>query len=188
MGSKRCFVFSDAGPVANKTKAVRPIEKRKTVVAGVGEEGGLGTSTDEAGTEGRKMKRMIDPILPSAEEIADHNLSRIPFRNWCPYCIRGRGKEMNHTRVNTDERGLDEFHMDYCFPGDEFGFKLVILVVVERYTGMKASIVVPRKGSTGNFAARRAIELINECGNKDVDIIVKTDQEPSIEYLVDDIS
>ena len=77
--------------------------------------------------------------------------------------------------------------MDYCFPGDEFGFKLTILVVVERYSGMKASIVVPTKGADGSFAARQAIELINECGNKDVDIILKTDQEPAIMSLVDDI-
>ena len=95
---------------------------------------------------------------------------------------------MNHTRINTDKRGLDESHMDYSFPGDEFGFNLVFLVVVERYTGMKASIVEPRKGSTENFAARRAVELMNACGDKDMDIIIKTDQEPAIEYLVDDIS
>ena len=94
---------------------------------------------------------------------------------------------MNHMKSEKEERGIDEFHMDYCFPGDEFGFKLTILVVVERYSGMKASIVVPTKGSDGSFAARQAIELMNECGNKDVDIILKTDQEPAIKYLVDDI-
>ena len=83
---------------------------------------------------------------------------------------------MNHSKVGKEKCGLDEFHMDYCFPGDDFGFKLAILVVVERYTGMKAAIVVPRKGSTGNFVARRAIELMDGCGNKDMDIIVNTDQ------------
>ena len=94
---------------------------------------------------------------------------------------------MNHTRTDKEERGIDEFHLDYCFPGDEFGFKLTILVAVEKYSGMKASIVVPTKGADGSFAARQAIELINECGNKDADIILKLDQEPAIKYLVDDI-
>ena len=94
---------------------------------------------------------------------------------------------MDHSKVKKEEHELDEFHLDYCFPGDEFGYKLAILVAVERGSGMKASIVVPRKGSTGNFAARRVIDLVNECGNKDRDIIVKTDQEEAILYLVDDL-
>lgn len=52
---------------------------------------------------------------------------------------------------------------------------------------MKASVVVPSKGSTSAFAAKRVVELINECGNKDTDIIIKSDQEPAIKFLVDDI-
>lgn len=56
--------------------------------------------------------------------------------------------------------------MGCFFLGDEIGFQLTVLVVVERGTGMKASIVVPRKGSTGNFAARRVIDLVNECGGQ----------------------
>ena len=73
------------------------------------------------------------------------------------------------------------------FPGDEFGFKLTILVVVEKYSGMKMTAVVPTKGSTGEFAAKRVIELIHECGNRDADVIIKTDREPSIKFLVSDV-
>ena len=45
---------------------------------------------------------------------------------------------MNHSKQDRTERGIDEFPMDYCFPGDEFGFRLAILVLVEKYSGMKA--------------------------------------------------
>ena len=31
------------------------------------------------------------------------------------------------------------------------------------------------------------LELISECGDKDRDVIVKTDQEPAIKFLVDDV-
>ena len=92
---------------------------------------------------------------------------------------------MNHSKQDRTEQGIDEFYLHYCFPGDEFGFKLAILVLVEKYRGMKASVVVPKKGSTGISAARRAIELIDECGNRDADIILKTDQESAIKFLVD---
>ena len=78
--------------------------------------------------------------------------------------------------------------MDYCFPGDEHENRLTVLVVVERYTKMKKAVVVPSKGSTGSYAARMVIDLINECGDKDRDIILKTDQESAIKCLVEDVS
>ena len=67
------------------------------------------------------------------------------------------------------------------------GHKLTILVGVERYRGVQMCSVVPTKVATGAFAARKVIELIDECGNKDANIILKTDQEPSIKYLVSDV-
>ena len=76
--------------------------------------------------------------------------------------------------------------MDYCFPGDQFDI-LTVLVVIERHTKMKKAVVVPSKGSTGSYAARMVIELINECGDKDQDVILKTDQEAAIKFLVDDV-
>ena len=47
--------------------------------------------------------------------------------------------------------------------------------------------VVPTKGSTGMFAARRVVEFMEECGDRHADVIVKTDQEQAIKFLVKDI-
>lgn len=135
----------------------------------------------------RKVRKLVDPLLPSEEEVKNHCLTHVPFQNWCPHCVRGRGKEMDHKRVFKDERGLDEFHFDYCFPGDEFGFKIAVLVGVESYTGVKLSLTVPRKGSTGDYAALNVTEYINECGNQDADIIIKTDREPAMRSECSDI-
>ena len=123
------------------------------MVADVGDE----EEGDEAGGQARRVRKLVDPRLPNEDEIREHYLTHLPFRNWCPHCIRGRGKEMNNTKTDKEERGIDEFHLDYCFPGDEFGLKLTILVAVEKYSGMKASIVVPTKGADGSFAARQAL-------------------------------
>ena len=95
---------------------------------------------------------------------------------------------MDHrSKRAAEEESLPEYHMDYCFPGDEGGQKLTILVVVERRSKMKKAVVVPSKGSTGRYAARLVIDLIEECGDKDRAIIVKSDQEPAIQFLVDDV-
>ena len=76
--------------------------------------------------------------------------------------------------------------MDYCFPGDDKNH-MTVLVVVERYTKMKKAVAVPSKGSTGNFATRMVMDLIKECGDENRDIILKTDQENAIKFLVDDV-
>ena len=136
----------------------------------------------------RHAMRMLDPRLPSRDEVLRHNLTHMPYRNWCPHCVRGRGKEMDHRRrAAMEEPSVPEYHLDYCFPGDEDGQRLTVLVVVERHTKMKKAVVVPSKGSTGRFAARMVMELIEECGDKDRHIIMKSDQEHAIQYLVDDV-
>ena len=136
----------------------------------------------------RKVTKLHDPKLPSEMEVNEHCCSgHMPYRSWCHHCVQGRGRERDHQRMG-DQEGLviPEYHMDYCFPGDEFD-RLTVLVVIERYTKMKKAVVVPSKGSTGSYAARMVIELINECGDKDQDVILKTDQEAAIKFLIDDV-
>ena len=45
-------------------------------------------------TGSRPVTKMLDPKLPSREEVLAHQLTHIPYRNWCPHCIKVRGKEM----------------------------------------------------------------------------------------------
>ena len=47
---------------------------------------------------------------------------------------------------------------------------------------MAAAVQV--KGATGSFSTNKVLEFIDECGCEHTDIVVKTDQEPAIEYLV----
>lgn len=129
------------------------------------------------------------PRLPTEEEVKDHYLGcHMPYRSWCHHCVMGRGRERDHRRRSSeDQRGLPESHMDYCFLGDEFDHRLIVLVVIERYTKMKKAVIAPSKGSTGSYATRMVMYFITDCGDKDRDTIVKTDQEPTIKFLVDDL-
>jgi hypothetical protein len=82
---------------------------------------------------------------------------------------------------------VPEYHLDYCFPGDEGEHRLTVLVAVEEYTKMKKPTVGPSKESTGEYAARVIVGFIDELGDKGRDIVLKTDQEPAIKFLVDDV-
>ena len=78
---------------------------------------------------------------------------------------------------------MSEYCFDYCFPGDEFGYKLTVLVGTERLTGMKFATAVPTKGSSGKFAVGKALEFLADVGDMDGQIIIRNDQEPSINIL-----
>ena len=101
--------------------------------------------------------------------------------------MRGEGRDLDHRKAVEEERGLSEYSCDYCFPGDEFGFKHTILVGREKTSGMLMAATVPTKGTCGKFAVDKLQELITECGDSAKDIIVKTDQEPAVKFLMKDL-
>ena len=55
-----------------------------------------------AGT--RMTAKMIDPTLPTQDEIDEHMKLHLPYRNWCCHCVRGRGKAADHRRQVQSER------------------------------------------------------------------------------------
>ena len=71
---------------------------------------------------------MMDPRLPSQAERDLHNLTHVPYRSWCLVCVRSRGRDLDHRRAVDEERGVSEYAFDGYFPGDEFDFRLVVLV------------------------------------------------------------
>ena len=87
-----------------------------------------------------------------------------------------------------DEPNQLEVHMDFCFPGEEKdGRKLTILVVRERSTRMTMSAVAPTK-SSGEFLAKRVCAFLREIGADKGDITIKTDQEPAILAVVNEVA
>ena len=135
----------------------------------------------------RKVHKLVDPRKPTQEEVDEHELTHIPYRNWCPVCVRCRGKDLDHRKSVDEVRGVSEYAFDYCFPGDELGYKLVVLAGRERITGMYFATAVPTKGSIGRFAVDKAVDYVREVGDHEGRILVKTDQEPAIKTWVNDL-
>ena len=48
----------------------------------------------------REMKKLIDPKLPTKAEVEAHEMTHLPFRNWCRHCIKGRGIEAGHRKAD----------------------------------------------------------------------------------------
>ena len=41
-----------------------------------------------------------DPGDPTSREREHHNATHIPYRSWCPVCVKAKGKEETHVRRN----------------------------------------------------------------------------------------
>ena len=39
---------------------------------------------------------MRKPEEPTQKEFEDHMISHMPFRAWCPHCVKGRAKSEPH--------------------------------------------------------------------------------------------
>ncbi len=55
------------------------------------------------------------PMKPSAEDIAAHNLTHLPYRNWCPVCVAAKAREDAHPRSSGqgEDGGVPIISMDY---------------------------------------------------------------------------
>ena len=101
--------------------------------------------------------------------------------------MRGRGKKAAHKR-QMEKGDLHELHFDYAFMGDEneAGKSVKMLVVRERYTGMTMSTAIPSK-TTGKFTVERIMAFLKELGVEHLDVIAKSDQEPSVKCLLEEV-
>ena len=46
----------------------------------------------EEGEEGNRPNYRIVSDKPSKKEVEEHMVTHIPFRDWCPHCVRGKSK------------------------------------------------------------------------------------------------
>ena len=86
---------------------IRPIDVNggeEVVAVGSGDPESLSEEKEEeteAGGEERGVVKMLDPRQPSEEERRTHNLTHLPYRNWCERCVKGRGREADHKQLKS---------------------------------------------------------------------------------------
>ena len=81
--------------------------------------------------EGRAQRCMRDPCAPTAAERAAHNATHMPFRNWCPFCVAGRGEAAPHKQTENLEVLVPEVQLDYGFLKKEEEEALTTLLITK---------------------------------------------------------
>ena len=63
----------------------------------------------------QKPRGMPEPTLPSPAELNLHNLSRLPYRYWCPNCAAARRNAQAHaSQAKSPHRMLPVIVVDDC--------------------------------------------------------------------------
>ena len=142
---------------------------------------------EEAAQEmaGQAMIPLKSPVLPSKEEVEEHNRTHLPYRSWCAHCVRGWGESRSHRTLKAAaERTLPHVVIDYCFMGKE-GEETTMpkLAVKDTSTRRLFSIPVPCKGVSHEYPIRQLNNCLCLLGHSK--IVLKSDGEPAIVALAE---
>ena len=66
---------------------------------------------DEIDEVMREAEHLKFPPIPSVEEYKKHKLTHVPFKPWCPTCVKAQAQNPPHKRLH-HEREFPSFHMD----------------------------------------------------------------------------
>ncbi len=170
---------ADAGDDSIKVlRPINPVEK---------EDGELEPPEEEQFGK-RNPRKMLDPKLPTFAEVEEHRLTHLPYRNWCSHCVLGKGRTAPHYKRASREDSLPEVHFDYCFMSTIDQPLVTILMAKERESKMCMATMVPMKGGSVEFPARRVLAFLKEIGLESSDVVFKSDQENAIGSLLNNIA
>lgn len=118
------------------------------------------------------------PDQPTEQMIREHEVSHIPYRAWCTACVRGRGRTMQHRRVDHSDNLIPTLSMDYGFLGDGLPF----VVLRDRKSKAIFAHLLPHKGvAYSSFPERALLRNLAFLGYKR--LVLKSDQESSLKAL-----
>lgn len=151
-----------------------------------------------------------DSGMPSKEEREAHNVTHLPFRPWCEYCVRGRGRDRYHRRFagDADAQDLPTMSIDYGFLTQKCGgpaceaeveqeldliqdrAKARPLLVMKEY--LKETVwgyLCGKKGAVGEEWLGMAInDDLTTVGVNSEYLITKSDQENAIIDILAEVS
>ncbi|MCP2504859.1 MAG: hypothetical protein NLN65_06160 [Candidatus Poseidoniaceae archaeon] len=123
---------------------------------------------------------------PSPEEFNKHCATHLPYRNWCPICVKAKRKNPSHRKTDAGQhKHVPVLSMDYMFMNektDDYNFP--ILVLHDSESERAWAIFVKRKGNYSEYVSKRIAEIVNWLGYTKV--VFKTDQEPAIKDVMHD--
>ena len=135
----------------------------------------------------REPTMVHTPAAPVDEdEVMRHRLTHIPYKDWCEFCVAGKGKAERHERdpESLKEHELPVVSFDLCYTGvsgeavdEKSNAKIVVLVLHDSHSSAVHAVPVRNKGEVQHMV-REASRFIEHLGHGD--ICLRCDQEPTM--------
>ena len=162
-------------------------------------------SFEEDDEEALRPKGVPTPSPPSRQERLEHELTHLPFRSWCEFCVKGKCKADQHRatgQLANSEVPVVSF--DYAFmsdrgkpadsseevneedqDGEVMDHEVMkILVGGDARSRMCSAIPVPQKGlDPTEWSVREGLRFLKLLGYTSV--VLKTDQEAALRVVMD---
>ena len=144
--------------------------------------------TDGEAVEEAPIKKPRNPEDPTSDERERHwAAGHLPYRPWCPVCVKARCKEDGHySKVKKEKTGgMTTVSMDYATIGDREDDVDARKIVVgkDRWTKSVFCHLVKCKGLGDGKIVDKIVKSVAEMGH--TKIRVKTDGEPALVQVQD---
>lgn len=117
---------------------------------------------EEEPHQAKAAKGLPQPAQPTAQEGAEHELTHLPFRSWCPTCVANKGRADNHPK-QTSKMPVVQF--DFCYfktAGEQTVTPILTGIDVE--TGMAMATFVSDKQQDFQYHIQCIQSFLMECG------------------------
>ena len=130
-------------------------------------------------------RKLRDPRAPTKYEVEQHNLAHIPYRSWCPHCVRGKAVNSHHAakhgKPDDELKSISRISLDYWYMGenDRKAQTNLLLVVLDEDSEAIIVCAVGQKG-VQEWVVRKVAKELEGWGYGGGECIFKSDGEPSI--------
>ena len=132
-----------------------------------------------------KPKMLKVPGEPSENERRLHELTHLPYRDWCEHCVKLKGRQSHAVKKKKNDR-QPVIQIDFSFMATENDLpKRTILNATDVQTGYSMAVVLPSKGSVEKYAVAELRNFVFEIGRTFG--IVQYDKEAPLKTMARDL-
>ena len=135
--------------------------------------------------EAKKAKGLPTPPQPTEQERMEHELTHLPYRSWCPVCVRSKGRADNHPKQHS-KAPVIQVDITYCKALGETKVT-PILTAVDVETGMCMAVQVEDRTQHMQYLSTCLQQFLMECGRTQATLsntVIQSDQEDFLMALL----
>ena len=127
-------------------------------------------------------KTLPDVTGPTDNEIARHNLTHLPYRSWCRWCVMSRKPNPKHLRSHFAKRDVPLLVGDYAFVRSSTDQDLLTLFIGRIYPTRELVIIPCEQKGDDPYAVNRLANFIRNSGVRK--LVYMADQESALATLM----